>query len=109
MTPEERFTRIETNLERVSQRMDGMTEAQARRQAQLDKQLKGIHEAQARHQAQLDKHLKGIQDLIVVSRTLLDSVKELRDAQKDTDEKLNILIDTVDKIIRHRNGGSPDR
>ncbi len=31
-------------------------------------------------------------------------MKELRDAQAATDEKLNILINTVDRIIRHRNG-----
>ena len=30
--------------------------------------------------------------------------KKLLDAQAATDEKLNILIDTVDRIIRHRNG-----
>ena len=53
-----------------------------------------------------------IRDLIVVSRTFLDSQKEvtvqiqhLRHAQQATDEKLNILIDTVDRLIRHRNGG----
>jgi len=50
-----------------------------------------------------------IRDLIVVSRTVLTAVqessvqiKELRDAQAVTDEKLNILIDTVDRIVRHR-------
>ena len=76
----------------------------------------------------------GIRDLIVVSRTILDSmqglrgsvdelrasVHELREAQKHADEKLNVLIqsqiesdhkisrlaDTVDKLIRSqgRNG-----
>jgi uncharacterized coiled-coil DUF342 family protein len=79
MTPEERFERIETTLE---------------------------------------KHNDAIRGLIVVSRTCLDSiqelrdgvkelrdsVKELREAQAATDEKLNILIDTVDRVIRHRNG-----
>jgi hypothetical protein len=33
-----------------------------------------------------------------------EAFKELRDAQAATDEKLNILIDTVDRIIRRRNG-----
>ena len=51
-----------------------------------------------------DKHNAAIRDLIVVGRTCLDSIKELRDAQATTDEKLNILIETVDRIIRHRNG-----
>ena len=31
-------------------------------------------------------------------------MNDLREAQAATDEKLNILIDTVDRIIRHRNG-----
>jgi protein involved in polysaccharide export with SLBB domain len=72
----------------------------------------------------------GIRDLIVVSRTVLnsieqlggsvdelrDSVDQLREAQKHTDEKLNALIqaqtesehkvsrlaDTVDKLVRYR-------
>ena len=64
--------------------------------------------------------------LIVVGRTCLDSIQGLRATQEKTiqemrelqraaveekrelsratDEKLNILIDTVDRTIRHRNG-----
>ena len=84
MTPEQRLDRIETILEKQSQ--------------------------------EIDKHNVAIRDLIVVSRTVLTAVqessvqihessvqiKELRDAQAVTDEKLNILIDTVDRIVRHR-------
>ena len=93
MIPEERFERIETILEKQTQ--------------------------------QIDKQNAGIQGLIVVARTCLDSIQEMRDrhekdhehmlaeieklreAQAATDEKLNILIDTVDRIIRHRNGADP--
>jgi uncharacterized coiled-coil DUF342 family protein len=74
MTPEERLTRIETQIEKPNE---------------------------------------GIQGLIVVSRTVLTSIQELRAIQdkmieevrelhKHTDEKLNILIDTVGRIIRGR-------
>jgi len=84
MTPEERLTRVETLIE---------------------------------------KQTEGIQGLIIVSRTVLTSIQELRadqeqirkevqeelrqmrDMQKHTDEKLKILIDTVDRIIRRENGG----
>ena len=77
-----------------------------------------------RIEAQIEKQNAGIQGLIVVARTCLDSIQELREAhdadhkkataeidklreaQAATDDKLNILIDTVDKTIRHRNGGS---
>ena len=69
----------------------------------------------------IDKQNEGIQALIVVARTCLNSIqelretqrqnheqvmveiRELREAQKDTDEKLNILISTIDKFF-HRNG-----
>jgi hypothetical protein len=50
----------------------------------------------------IDKHNSAIGDLITVSRTVLTSVQELRDAQGTTEEKLNILIDTVDRIVRGR-------
>jgi hypothetical protein len=81
--------------------------------------IEGLIEKQA---LEVDKQNAGIRDLIVVSRTLLTSfqefrdvqrkdheewtaqMKELRDAQAATDEKLNILINTVDRIIRNRNG-----
>ena len=69
----------------------------------------------------------GIRDLIVVSRTVLDSITELRETQKEsqkrTDEMFNALIQaqreseekisrlsaTVDKLIRFQapNGQNP--
>ena len=97
MTPEERLTKIE-------------------------KTLQSLTDAQVEHTAQIEKQNAGIRDLIVVGRTCLDSIQtmrqahekdyeewtakmnDLREAQAATDEKLNILIDTVDRIIRHRNG-----
>ena len=79
MTPEERFDRIENILDRQTQ--------------------------------EIDKQNDAIRGLIVVARTCLDSfqevresIKELREAQAVTDEKLHILIATVDRIIRSRNG-----
>ena len=95
MTPEERFTKIENAI-------------------------LALTETQARHELQMEKQSAGIRDLIVVSRTLVDTVsrlseaqsrtdaqiQELRQAQKHTDEKLNALIDTVDRFIQGqgRNG-----
>jgi len=80
----------------------------------------------SRIENQIGKQNEGIQGLIVVARTVLTSIQELRgiqdkaieesrelhktmtaevrDFHKHTDEKLNILIDTVDRIIRNRNG-----
>jgi chromosome segregation ATPase len=100
MTPEERFTKIENAIQ-------ALTENQAAQQIEIDKQNAGIR------------------DLIVVSRTLLDSqqelttqmrevttqireiakkIAELREAQQSTEGKLHALIDTVDRIIGGRNG-----
>ena len=72
----------------------------------------------------IEKQNEGIKGLIVVARTCLDSFQEVRAVQdtmiqetrelhrtmieevrklhKHTDEKLNILIDTVDRIVRNR-------
>ena len=67
-----------------------------------------------------DRIENAIRDLVVVSGTVLTSIREmsethkkdhdrltaeidrLREAQAETDGKLNILIDTVDRIIRRR-------
>lgn len=87
-----------------------------------------------RQNQEIDKHNAAIRDLIVVSRTaltsiqelraahaetnrhiaentqqithILKSIEELREAQATTDEKLQILIDIVDRIIRHRPGSA---
>jgi len=87
MTPEERIDRIERAL---------------------DRHIEFVGQ-------EIEKNTAGIRDLIIVSRTVLTSIQEMRQAhEKDyeelrrtqaaTDEKLNILIDTVDRLIRHRNG-----
>jgi hypothetical protein len=77
----------------------------------------------------IDKHNDAIRGLIVVARTVLDSIKETREnhdadykklleAQTATDEKLNILVEhedvldrtlkslteTVERILRKDNG-----
>lgn len=102
MTPEERFTNIENAI-------------------------RSLVETQAEHAAQIDKQNAGIRDLIAVSRTGLTSfqalrtvqdnmikaqdrmIGEVRELHKHTDDKLNILIDTVDRIIRGRNGDAGTR
>ena len=68
-------------------------------------------------EAQIDKKTEGIQGLIVVSRTVLTSIQELRAVQHDmieevreldkhTDEKFNSLVDTIDRIIRRDNSSN---
>ena len=103
MTPEERFRYIEKILQSSAERFD-------KRQDRLEKQ-------QERQSQEIDKQNDAIRSLIVVARTLLDSaqefrdlqrkdheewtvqMKELRNAQAATDERLNILIDTADRFF----------
>jgi|SRR6266850_3391591 len=89
MTPEERFTKIENAIQALT-------------------------ETQAKHDSQIEKQNAGIRDLIVLSRTFLDSqkevtsqIKQLDEAQRHTDDRLNslneklaALIDTVDRFLK---------
>jgi flagellar biosynthesis chaperone FliJ len=105
--------------------LQAMMGHQARQQEQIDKHTEQIdkHTKQIKEQtAEIEKQNAGIRDLVVVSRAVLSSIqeirevqrkdheewstqmKELRDTQAATDQKLNILIDTVDRIVRRRNG-----
>ena len=100
MTPEERFTKIENAIH-------ALTETQARH----DTQIGGLITQVEKQNAGIEKQNAGIRDLIVVIRTLMatvsklgETVAELSEAQKHTDEKLNALIDTVDRIVRKGNG-----
>ena len=84
MTPEDRFQNIENLLNTRAENhvlfhteMQKLEETQVRQAAQIDK-----------HNTVIDKHNAAIRDLIVVSRTVLDSILALRDAQRATDEKL---------------------
>lgn len=87
-----------------------------------EERLDRIEKIMEKQTAETDKVNEAARTLITVGRTCLDSIVELREvhrqdheramaeidklreAQAATDEKLNILIDTVDRIIRHRNG-----
>jgi chromosome segregation ATPase len=90
MTPEERWTKLENAMQ-------------------------SLIESQARHDVEIAKNEAAIRDLIIVSRAFLDSQKEmtaqiqshdsqiehLRQLHETTAEKLNALIETVDRIIRN--------
>jgi len=109
MTPEERFTNIERVLERTAEQISKLQVEEAEQSKLQSQQAEQIRNLIANG----DKQNEAIRSLIVVSRTVLSSIQEMRAAQekmieearelsKHTDEKLNILIDTVDRIIRQR-------
>src|SRR5437867_8416739 len=113
MTLEERFTNIERVLQRTAEQLSQLQVEQAEHFQQQSK-LQAQQAEQIRNLiVDGDKQNEAIRSLIVVSRTVLTSIQEMRAAQdkmieearelsKHTDEKLNILIDTVDRIIRQR-------
>ena len=86
MTPEERYRRI-----------DNFMNLAAEYHAKHSEML-------ARHDVAIEKHDGAIRDLIVVSRTLLDSHQQTIAEMRELRESLHILIDTVDRIIRKREG-----
>ena len=82
MTPEERLTRIETQIEKQNEGIQGLIVVNRTMLSSM-------------------QELRAVQgDMIVAQRNMMEEVRELN---KHTDEKLNILIDTVDRIIRNRN------
>ena len=110
MTPEERWTKIEQQTAENQKQIARISEQMERKTSQID--------------AQIEKNTVAIRDLIVVSRTFLDSqkettkqIEEMRAAQQEagrewrgahleTTEKLNALIEIVDQIIRKRDDKS---
>ena len=114
MTTDERFAKIESVIE-------SLLERHIQHAADIEKQNAAIRDLTA----SVEKQNSGIRDLIVVGRTVLDAqmrtdgqiqqllqaqqqtdhslkafIDESREARKYTDAKLNVLIDTVDRIIR---------
>ncbi len=73
--------------------MEGMTPEE--RFTKIENAIYAMTELQARDES-------AIRDLIGVSRTVLNAIDDLREAQKSTDEKLHIFIETVDRLIRNQ-------
>ena len=107
MTSEERFREIEKFLHQTAEQL-----AQATRTSEI--RFDRLEKESEERDRRIDKHNDAISGLIVVARTVLDSIKEdrvrherdyeeMRAQSKATEDKLNILIDTVDRIIRQRN------
>ncbi len=95
MTPEERLDRLEQIIEKQNDGIKDLvrvgriiTDAQQAATAQMTRLAEETHRGITR---------------------LTEDISQLREAQKETDERLNILIDTVDRIIRvlGRNGKLP--
>ncbi|PYR97698.1 MAG: hypothetical protein DMG15_07650 [Acidobacteria bacterium] len=73
------------------------------RLTRIENSIQALVETQAKHET-------GIRDLIVVSRTLVESQKEtttqineLQETQRSTDTKLKTLIETVEQLSQSVN------
>ncbi|HLH32715.1 MAG TPA: hypothetical protein VKY31_16055 [Terriglobia bacterium] len=123
MTSEERLNYIEkllqANAEQVATSRREFAEELVASRREFDKRLASYNQQSEEQFKKRDQEIEKINDatrgLIAVARTVLDSIKEdrarherdyeeMRAQSKATEEKLNILVETVDRIIRQRNG-----
>jgi len=95
MTPEERFNRLEQIIESHNDAIKDLipvgriiTDAQQVTNTQITRLAEDLH---------------GVHGAIT---RVTEDIAQLREAQKETDERLNILIDIVDRLIP-RNGNPP--
>lgn len=92
MTPEERFTKIENFLSTIAGHEAHLFEHQAR---------------MAEHQIHHDKDIQEIREMQKeMQKGTALAIAKVAEAQQITEQKLNALIDTVDRIIG-RQGSSP--
>ncbi len=98
MTPEERFTKIENMLAITAEYLAKHAVWFEKHADWLDRHT----EAVARHDAEIEKHNTAIRDLIVVSRTLLDSHQQTQVEIDRLRQSVQSLADTVDRIIRNQ-------
>lgn len=93
----------------VEKTIQFILEMQAKHEAvtqRNDEQIARNSEQIAKHDEQLGTLADLVGRLAQAELRLVDRINDLRDAQAGTDDKLNALIETVDKLVR-RNGGAP--
>lgn len=114
MTPEERFQKIENLLHATAEQLRAETEERRASSREFEARIGKLEQQHLARDREIDKHNEAIRSLIVIVRSCVDSIKEdrarherdyeeMRAQSRATEEKLNILVDTVDRIIRHRN------
>ncbi len=112
MTPEERFTKIENVLETLTEnhlRHDAairdlivVSRTTLNAIGELREGQKGLQETIRILQESMQKMQESQQKLQDSQQKLQQSQIELQESQKATEDKLHILIETVDRIIRNR-------
>jgi hypothetical protein len=117
MTPEERYTRMENLMHSVVEMQAHLTGRQdklAEQQEKFAEQQQKLAERQEKHQVLIEQDRAAIRDLIAINRTVVESQQEtatklnqvsenirlLWETGREHKERLNALIDIVDRIIR---------
>ena len=98
MTPEERFDRIEQQLEKNTSAIRDLIVVS---RTVLDSVVE-LRQIQREDQQRNDRNLTAV---IQAIGELEQRNRELQDLQRHTDEKLNTLIDSIDRMIRNRGNG----
>lgn len=113
MTSEERFLEIEKLLRQAAEQVVIHQQQLNENNRAFETRFDRLEKESEERGRQIDKVNDASRSLIVVARTVLDSIREdrvrherdyeeMRAQSKATEEKLNILVDTVDRIIRDR-------
>ena len=103
MTPEERWTKIENSIQALAglQAQHDSEIAENRRQiAENNKQITRITEKNGELDSQMEKNTAAIRDLILVSRTVIDSQQQIHSEIKPLLASLESLARTVDALVK---------
>ena len=109
MTPED-YTRMENLMQSIVETQAHLTQRQDKLAERQDK----LAERQEKHQLMIEQDRAAIRDLIAVSRTVVESQQEtaakmnqdsedirlLWETVRENKDRLNALINIVDRIIR---------
>ncbi|MFN0112863.1 MAG: hypothetical protein ACKVZH_28720 [Blastocatellia bacterium] len=88
---------FQQDLTRFKEVQEIQAKAQAETQAAMAQRMKEIMAVQSVHQEVMEQ-------LTQTSLNAFKSIAELRNSQKETDERLNILINVVENHISNHNG-----
>lgn len=103
MNSEERFTKIDNTL-------NSLVEHHARHAEEMAEMRSEFRSMQSEFRSMQKVVFLAIERTVEMqqagAKRFDEEMQRLREAQQTTEEKLNALIDTVDRIIRERGGGS---
>ena len=104
-TPEERLTRIENALNGlvgVQAEHDARIAENAKQIAKTNEQIEKNVQLIEKNAQQIAKNEAAVRDLIVVSRTLIESQQSANTQIEKTAAELNLLVKTVDRLLKDR-------